>query len=465
VNYAKIGQPRLTFGAKPLAVFITIQFIVIAAVIGFHALFPQWVVSWVGIGDTSVPERLIFLRGTVVTQIAKFFTAKQLADSWKPMLDALDYLQSGANTPLYTQVFFTDKIKFQYPLSSLLPLLALKTILPDRTWVLQALNLITWAGLVATIAMSMQIFKTVSQKLDPNLFKNKSESILAAVTLAVLGLIFYPTLKAYGLGQLQVLINCCFAFAFWNWLKGRERMAGVLIGLMALMKPQYVLFLAWGVLRRRWSFTTAILTVIAVGKGLAIAIFGWSNTVDYLPVISFLSRHGEVFYPNQSINGLLNRLLFNGDSLTWMENGFPPFHPLVYGGTVLTSALMLLAALLYPLLTSYRSTIIDFAIIGVTCTVASPVAWEHHYGILLPIYAFVFPLMAIAFSTQQRLLLALCVSYLLAGNFLGVLNNTARVPILNILQSYVLFAVLILLAILYWLGAHCKRQAISLTKF
>src|ERR1700732_13408 len=45
-----------------------------------------------------------------------------MGDSWNPMRSALDWIRQHPGGRLYEQLFFVDRIKFQYPPSSLLPL-------------------------------------------------------------------------------------------------------------------------------------------------------------------------------------------------------------------------------------------------------------------------------------------------------------------------------------------------------
>lgn len=56
-------------------------------------------------------------------------TVEQSADSWRVMLAALRWLQSGAEDgTLYQEIFFERRMKFQYPPTSLLPLSALEAL-------------------------------------------------------------------------------------------------------------------------------------------------------------------------------------------------------------------------------------------------------------------------------------------------------------------------------------------------
>jgi alpha-1,2-mannosyltransferase len=81
---------------------------------------------------------------------------------------------------------------------------------------------------------------------------------------------------------------------------------------------------------------------------------------------------------------------------------------------------------------------------GLSTTLASPIAWEHHYGILLPIF---FALLPSILRDRHQLTLWMA-SYVLASNFLPVTQLFAG-SILNVLQSYLLAAVLAVLWLLY----------------
>ena len=78
-------------------------------------------------------------------------------------------------------------------------------------------------------------------------------------------------------------------------------------------------------------------------------MFGLANHLDYLPVLSHLAERGEAYYPNHSVNGLLNRLMSIGEpaalhNLEWGDGAFPPFNRWVYWTTTISSAAILLLA-------------------------------------------------------------------------------------------------------------------------
>ena len=399
---------------------------------------------------------------TVMYHASKFVLLKPGdADSWTPMLDALHYLQSIHNKPLYSAIFFEAKTKFQYPPTSLLPLSFLKNITPNEAAVQCALNLVSWVLLAIMIFFIIKIFDLSLRRSIGNDLENSSrvDTLIRNIALICLSLTFYPAMKAYSLGQIQTWLNSMFTIVFWCWMNNEGKLAGGLTGVMLLIKPQYLIIMIWGFLCRRWSFVISSLSVFLGGLLISLCLFGFANHMDYLKVLSYISKHGEAYYPNQSINGLLNRLFFNGSAMKWEGDAFAPFNIFVYLGTALSSAILVGLALLGAVKSKEKGNILDLAIVALSCTIASPVAWEHHYGILLPIYAFLTPLLAKQPILGKLTFPLLGLAYVLSSNYLPIFNKVAGVAVLNILQSYLLFASLLLLAYLYIL----KLRKIRLT--
>jgi hypothetical protein len=231
--------------------------------------------------------------------------------------------------------------------------------------------------------------------------------------------------------------------------------SGALGGLLCLWKPQFVILLAWGALRRQWGFVTAFAAVFLAGVALSVWLAGVEDHVGYLSVLAHLSRLGEAYYPNQSVNGLLNRLVGNGNSLNFDSTMFPPFHPLVYAGTVAGAIALIAPALFWPIRAGGRGGATDLALVALTCTMASPIAWEHHYGVLLPIYAYLLPRLVEERVFGPLTLPGLGVSYLLASNFIYVTNGWVSSAHLqsfraaSLLQSYLFAGALMALLCLY----------------
>jgi hypothetical protein len=373
------------------------------------------------------------------------------------MAYALQYAQSPHTTPLYTEIFFNQRLKFQYPPSSLFaiagmlwlggPELVRTAECPD--FALASVNDVLGWVFILMSAVSAAIL--LERGLRQTLPGPSSTALIAARSVLVLGLAltFYPIVKAFTLGQIQIWLNGMLALSLLCWATNWKASSGVLVGLMCLVKPHYGLFVLWAVLRREWRFTLACVAAGSFGLVASIATFGWTDNVDYLQVFWFLSQHGEVYYPNQSFNGLLNRVMTlidteNYDSLGFDDNGFPPFNPWIYAGTVATSLAILSAALLRRGKEGDPDRMFDICTMALSVTMASPIAWEHHYGIIFPIFAV---LLASVIGHRTRLLL-LAVSYVVISNFFPIVNLLAP-TVFNVAQSYLLFAALIVLALLH----------------
>lgn len=366
-------------------------------------------------------------------------------DSWGPMKDAIDYFYSAPGGRIYQHIFFENAVKFQYPPTALLVSGAARWLHldGDRT----AFAYIGFGFIILAAISAFLIVETQVEASSPER-SALARSIRLACILA-LAFTFRPFVGAFAIGQIQVWLNASFAIALLLWLNGRYRSVGVIVGLMCCVKPQYAFILLWALVAGRWSMAAAGLATAAVLLMISIAVFGLQNHLDYLDVAAALSRTGEAFHDNQSVNGLLNRLLsvttpvgFN--NLNWRGGHFPPFSPIVYVGTLATSALLLLASLVHGYVLRGGDLTRSFCIAALTSTMASPIAWGHHYGILFAVY-----LLLIAGLCRAPLWAGLCaVLYLVVANRFAVFDFTAP-TYWNVLQSGTFFAALATLVVLY----------------
>jgi hypothetical protein len=381
------------------------------------------------------------------------------ADSWRPMTQAVRCLRDHPGASLYGTLFFERRTKFQYPPTSLL--VAYPAASPRVTAALSrtgmgwddVLNAVSWVLVFLDAALVAAVLRSC---VAPGPSTGGDRFLLYAAA-GVLTLSFYPVVRAYSLGQIQVWINTLFAATVWCWLAGRKGAAGVLVGLACLIKPQYGILLLWGALRRQGRFLAAAALTGAVGLAVSVAVFGLDCHLEYPRVLSYIAQHGEGFYPNQSVNGLLNRLLHNGNNLFWDPSAFAPYHPVVYAGTMASSLLLLGLVLLAPVRGPGRGSALDLGAAVVGCTLASPVAWEHHYGVLLPVFAALFAALCRA-RAPARAWVALGLSYALTGSALAGANRLAGTP-WNFLQSYALAGGLLALALLLRLRGRCGAAA------
>jgi len=406
----------------------------------------------IGMLPAHMPTTLGYLlRSTVVTyDLLKPPTAEGYGgDSWAPMGAAIRQLREHPDTPVYSEVFFKDNIKFQYPPTALL-FLDFAQRIAGCSWenLFRAVNLICWLCLPA---IGIVFFSLFTGAVPPSIKEDirlpvSSLVLLTLMSLAAVGS-FYPIMRAYCLGQIQTPMTLFAGLALVAWQRRHFGLAGILIGLCCGIKPQWLAIIPWAILRQQWRMLITLTVTVGVLFSLSIAAYGISHYADYLSVLSFLSKHGESYFQNQSVNGLVNRLFFDGDKLYWGGSVFPPFNPVVYAFTVGSSLLILGIAMFWR--TVKNPSTFDFALILLSLTIASPIAWDHHYGILLPIFALVLPAAISqrpfgAWTTAYLWLAFLLTSQVLYG-ITGYLADTHW----NVLQSYLFFGAMMVVLLLY----------------
>lgn len=393
--------------------------------------------------------------------LSRFFLTSPVhagQDSWKQIDNALDYLAAPHARSLYAEVFFSQRQKFQYPPTSLLLLEPFRG-LPYASMV-SAANFLSWLAIIVSTGILAAI---LSGSLASSLAGERPSFPEKAVRWGIAAgftVTFYPLLKSFELGQIQTWLYFFFVLALWSWMSGKKAFAGILIGIICVIKPQLSLLLVWGLLRKQGKFVMGLAATAGTFGLVSLAVFGWTNHVDYVRALSFMAKHGESYHPNQSVNGLLNRLLFNGTNLHGNPHAFAPFNRWVYLGTLLSSAVLILFALLWKRRRFQRTGTADFMIAVLSFTLASPIAWEHHYSVLLPMFAAVLP-MTLSAERGRRGLFWLGAAFVLSSTLFQATNALANTR-LNVLQSTLFAGALMLLFHLYRLrsGPRSPTQLI-----
>ncbi len=372
---------------------------------------------------------------TLAHHVDAFVARTQAGDSWKPMAAARAFAAAHPGASIYEEVFFRNQTKFQYPPTSLLFIGDLGR---------PALNAISWCAVWLTIFVSVLLFELTLRATGWPIGGGVDTTLRALIATA-LGVTFYPLVKAYSLGQIQVWVDLGFALLVWAWWRRWPAVSGIALGVIGLMKPPLLLLALWGIARRQWRFVAACAAVVTAGLACSVAAFGISSHLDYVRVISYIGRRGEAFYPNQSFNGLLNRLFGNGDSIVWRGDAFPPVHWGVYAGTIVLGAMLAGAALVVPR-RSERGSVLDLSIAALTSVIVSPVAWEHHFGILLPLFAVTTPTILLHRPAGKWTTLALGSAFVLTGQYFEPAQRLAGTW-LNVAQSYLLLGSLLILTL------------------
>ena len=370
--------------------------------------------------------------GSIIPDLRSFFHVRQWTDSWLPMMKSLDYFNAHPTLPIYDAKLYDTLI---YSLASELPLVAMRKIGMSDEGILRALAIGSWLAVWGVAAVSLLMGRWLLRRRGAEL----RWPAVVAVVLAVLGC--YPLIKGYSLGNAQTFLSFGFAVMLLLWTMGRERSAGVLAALLTAVKPQFILLLVWMLVRKRWGAAWAFVVCGGVLMVASIAVFGWQNNLDYIGVLAGLSHKAQSHYANQSMFGTINRMIFNGENIGYTPYVYTPYIPWVYRVTVITSLLLVGTVLLYPW-KKLRGSTADIAAMGIASVAASPMAWEHHYGIVVAIAAWAW--FAHACWMEKRPWV-LGVAVFLCMNFLPAFNYLADKRGWNILQSYLYFGALLLM--------------------
>jgi len=373
------------------------------------------------------------------------FTDEIGNDSWRPMGLAYDHwVESQGQSLLYTDLLLPIKVKFLYPPTALLITQFIETnhinLLAFSTSTTIIFLFLMVAGVIAAVLYSYKAYKA------PLL--STKEEITVGILLTFLLFTFYPIVKAATLGQMQVWLNAFFAIAILCYITGYDALAGIMLGLMASIKPHYALFIIWGLFRANKRLVIAITITGLLGALLGMREFGFAMYMDYLRGLSFVTQHGESFYTNQSFNALAGRLFsvrypdaFN--NINWRGYYYPPFNKSIFLFTQVTSIAVLIVSIIKTKKQNTETRIADFLLMGLGATLASPIAWEHHYGILFPIFVCVWQILWFGNHTFKggAAKVIFLVLYLIAANVFPFTKFLAG-SYLNVLQSYLFFAAL-----------------------
>lgn len=384
--------------------------------------------------------------GSMIPDLRSFFEIRQWTDSWLPMMKSLDYFRAHPGLPIYDAKLYDTLI---YSLASELPLWLLRRLGLSDAAMLRVLAVGSWLAVWGVAGVSIAMARWLLRRRGAALTWPSA----VAVVLATLGC--YPLIKGYSLGNAQTFLSFGFTLLLLLWTTGRERSAGFVAALLTAVKPQFILLLVWMLARKRWGAAGAFAACGALLLAASVAVFGWQNNLDYIGVLAGLSHKAQSHYANQSMFGTINRMIFNGENLGYTPYVYTPYIPWVYRVTVLTALLLVAAVLVYPWKTLRGSTA-DLAAMGIVSVAASPMAWEHHYGIVVGVAAWAWFAHA---CWRDRRPWVLGIAVFLCCNFLPAFNYLWDTRGWNVLQSYLYFGALLLVGWLMHL-ARTEKAAI-----
>lgn len=386
-----------------------------------------------------LPASILYILGfeSSLTYTLRWFKMSAVYDSWMPIRKAVVYILSNEPQSLYNEIYYKEWFQFIY---SPLSLIVFRWI----NWHnFNALNYFSWWVVVATAIINGILFIKIHQMMNNGKYLlSKIEEIIQIGIAIIATLLFYPITRGYYLGQIQTWINFLLLVSLLLWIYGKKFACGFILGLISIVKPHLSLILIWGIVRSQYILIFGFLSVVIPIGMASIWNFGMPIHIEYLKLMKFLSSRGESFFANQSVNGLLNRLLFTGPNLEWDgTHTLIHYNLFVHIATTITSLIAISFSIFWQKFSKLNSEFIDFCIALLTFTIASPVAYEHHYGFMVPLFW-------IVLLYLRENLLWLLISFTLCANLFSPTDFFAE-SYLNFVQSYLFFGALIILILLY----------------
>jgi hypothetical protein len=266
-----------------------------------------------------------------------------------------------------------------------------------------------------------------------------------------------PLYYSVRIGNTTHMLLLPLIVAFDRLARGRQKLAAVLLGGAALLKPPLVLFLPYFVVRRHFRAAFVMGASAALAVAASIAIFGVELHRFWFREFVLHQGSGPIgAYNVQSVNGFLAHLLTRGHLRDW--------YPIDVGSrfTTLSAGLtMVLLAVVTvgcwragpPRTESARRAEL-WLVLCLTVLVA-PISWTHYYVLLLiPIAALVAEFASLDWRSRS----ALAVAILLIAPPVVVLAVPGRIGNAlyeRVLISHYFFGGVLLLGIL--LGVRVAR--------
>lgn len=191
---------------------------------------------------------------------------------------------------------------------------------------------------------------------------------LGACALAL----FEPLRDTFSFGQVNLLLLALVLVDAWLLATGRDRRAGIGIGLAAAVKLTPALFIGLLLVARRWRAAAVATAVALAATGFAAVVAPDASRFYWTDALWDTTRVGRLDYvSNQSLQGILARL-GEEDRAVW--------------------AVAVLLTLGVWALRSRRAVAAGdwaaaFALTGLTACLVSPITWVHHLVWLLPSFA------------------------------------------------------------------------------
>lgn len=251
-----------------------------------------------------------------------------------------------------------------------------------------------------------------------------------------------PLIDTLRYGQVDLLMLALIMAGLYALRRNQNVFLGIWIGIAAAFKlyPAYLLGLA--LVQRRWRAFVGAALAAGLISGLALVVFGWTNTLVFLRDVLAATGVGTAWVENQTFNGFLNRLL-SSEQIALLPDD---------GGVVrlATYAWAIVITGLTAWLTRPASAVrpdMSYGLWVVAMLLILPVAWMHYQTLLLIPF---FQIFVLARDQAPGLRWPALACYMLAwlllsrGNMWTFFDRTLYGPFWQLILSYKFYGLLLL---------------------
>ena len=198
-----------------------------------------------------------------------------------------------------------------------------------------------------------------------------------------------PLLYSIRLGNLTHVLLPCLAIAIASLAGGREARAGVLFAVLTVIKPPFLLFLPYLVLRRRTTAAVAFAATVTLVVTASMALFGTELHKLWLATfIGPFAARPVAAYNVQSISGLVAHFTMPGHLTDWTPLEAPAmFNAARYVLLLAVTAIAAIALFARGAPRDATAHRLELNCVLVLMLLASPLTWSHYYAFVVPALA------------------------------------------------------------------------------
>jgi hypothetical protein len=206
---------------------------------------------------------------------------------------------------------------------------------------------------------------------------------LTGLALSLASIALWPIRESFVEGQLNIPVAAGIVACWYALRVRRPGLAGVALALAVALKPLAGLFVLWALWRRQWRLLFAAGATVTAFAVVGIALSGVQGTVEY--VTEAYPMHAALwpgYKDNASPQGLYTRLFGPSDWRPRPPYPTPGLSRVLTLGTWAVAVGILFWRLGWPPPDRERLNR-EFAALGATMLLVTPIIWPHYYAVLL----------------------------------------------------------------------------------